>query len=194
MSAQKKLLCALASVLLSTLWICPSLKAQLEVAHLSSKGTSANGFGAFLHVGIPVSQGGEVTGEAAFYTFTDHEKHLGMAPFFVGYRHTFDGSGAGWYTEPAAGYTIGATDIQKTDANGNLLYDNSGKEIDQKLSGPIAGLTLGYIIPSATIPINFGLRYQHLFVTGGDPAQNMYSLRISWSLSAGRKMGSASAK
>lgn len=165
--------------------LTPSLHAQLEGAHLFSKGFNANGLGGFLHAGFPVSQGDEISGEAGFYYLAGHGSHIATVPFLAGYRHTLDHSGSRWYVEPFAGYTFGGTDIQKTDANGNLLYDSDGKEIDQKISGPTAGGGFGYILPSARLPLNFGLRYQHIFVSG-DPAQNILSLRVSWSVRIGR--------
>ena len=164
-----------------------SVYAQVEVAHLFSKGLSATGGGIFLHGGVPVSKAGEIGIEAGLYYFTANGSHLASAPCLVGYRHTIDGSGTGFYVEPLAGYTFGGTDIQKTDAAGNPLYNSSGGEIDQKISGPTAGMGIGYIIPSATIPLNFGLRYERVFISG-DPSQNMISFRISYSLSAGRRM------
>jgi len=163
-----------------------AVSAQVEVAHLFSKGFSATGFGGFLHIGAAISEGDELSGELGLYYFSTKGSHLAFAPVLAGYRHTFNGSGSGFYIEPAAGYTFGSTDIQKTDAGGNPLYDAAGHEVDQKISGFTAALGLGYIIPSASVPFNIGLRYEHLFVSG-DPSQNMLSLRVSYSLAIGRK-------
>ena len=174
------------SLLALSLLLCTVLRAQLEVAHLFSKGQSATGFGAFLHVGVPVSDGDEIGGELGLYYFAPGGYHMAYVPLLVSYRHTLDHSGAGFYVEPFAGYSFGATDIQKTDASGARCYDASGNAIDQKLSGPTAGLGFGYIIPSASIPLNIGLRYEHVFVSG-DPSPGVLSLRVSYSLSVGRK-------
>lgn len=163
-----------------------SLRAQVEVAHLFSKGFSATGFGTFLHGGFSLPNNGEVSLEVGLYYFGSGSNHLAFAPILAGYRHFLDGSGTGFYIEPNGGYAFGGTDIVKTDVNGSPIYDASGKEIDQKISGPVAGLGLGYILPSPTIPLNFSLRYTHLFISG-DPSQNMLSFRISWSLIGGRK-------
>jgi hypothetical protein len=174
-------------LLVLPLLIGVSLHAQIEIAHLSSKGLSATGFGLFLHAGFPVPQGDEVTAEAGFYYFAPGQYHLAFVPFLAGYRHFLDHSGARWYVEPAIGYNVGGTDIQKSDANGNLLYNSDGSQVDQKISGPVGALGVGYIIPSPTVPLNFGLRFEHVFISG-DPSQNIISFRISFSLTAARRM------
>lgn len=174
------------ALLCLTVLLTASLHAQVEVAHLFSKGFSATGFGTFLHAGFSLHNNDEVSGEIGFYFFGSGGDHLAFAPILAGYRHFMNGSGTGFYVEPSGGYAFGGTDIVKTDANGTPLYDGSGKVIDQKISGPVGGLGLGYILPSPAIPLNFGLRYTHLFITG-DPSQNMLSFRVSWSLLAGRR-------
>ncbi len=181
MIINKKLVSFCLSILISAV-----LHAQVEAAHLFSKGSSATGFGLFLHAGAPVSTADEVSGEAGLYYFSPDGSHMAFAPILLGFRHTLDRSGTGFYLEPVAGYSFGGTDIQKTDASGAPLYNSSGNEIDQKIAGVTAGMGFGYIIPSASLPLNFGLRYEHLFVSG-DPSQNMISFRISYSLAAARR-------
>jgi hypothetical protein len=83
--------------------------------------------------------------------------------------------------------TFGGTDITKTDAGGNIVYDNAGNAEDENLSGPTAGLGFGYIIPRASLPLNIGLRYEHIFVSG-EPSQGILALRISWSLLTARRL------
>jgi hypothetical protein len=164
------------------------LQAQIEVAHLMTKGMSSTGFGAYIHGAFPVGKGDDINIEAGLYYFTPSGTHVAFIPLLLGYRHTFDNSGAGFYVEPFGGYSIGATDIQQMDAAGNNIYNSDGTSKDVKLSGATAGLGFGYIIPSAKVPINFGLRYEHIFVTGGGPAQSLLALRVSWSLLAGRRL------
>ncbi len=166
-----------------------AVHAQLEVTQLlPHKGQSATGFKAPIFIsGFPVSKGDEISGEAGFDYFAPGQSHLVMVPLLVGYRHTFDGSGTRFYIEPLAGYTIGGTDIQKVDANGNPLVNSDGSEVDQKVSGPTAGLGFGYIIPSSKYPVNFGLRFEHTFVSG-DPSPSLLSFRISWSVLTGRRL------
>ena len=171
----------------SALLMTASLHAQLEATQLFMKGNSITGVGAFLHVGFPVSKGDEISGEIGFDYFSPNTHHIVFAPFLVGYRHTFDHSGAGWYAEPVAGYAVGGTDIVKTDANGNTIYNSEGVAEDEKTGGPIVGLGFGYIIPNPRYPINFGLRYEHIFVSG-DPSPNMLAFRISWSVLTGRRL------
>lgn len=173
------------------LFACTSLNAQVELAHLSSKGFSATGFGAFLHAGGFVSDADEIGGDAALYFFSANDSHIAFAPILATWRHSLNRTGAGIYLEPVLGYTFGGTDIQKTDAAGNPLVNSAGKEVDQKVNGFTAGLGFGYIIPSAVIPLNIGLRYEHIFVSG-DPSLNNISLRLSYSLIIGKRMGGQS--
>jgi len=80
-----------------------ALHAQIEVAHLTTKGLSSA------------------------------DAHLLFLPLLVSYRHAFGPNGTGFYLEPLAGYTIGSTDIQQTNANGTQTDD-------LRASGPAAGL------------------------------------------------------
>ena len=182
MNASKKFYLFLIGVSLSA-----SLHAQLEIAQIFTKGQSHTGFGANLHVGFPVSKGDEISGEAGFYYFAPGQTHMILVPLLVGYRHTFDHSGAGWYVEPFAGYSAGGTDIPRLDAIGNPVYNSDGTAVDQSLNGPTTGIGFGYIIPNPKLPLNIGLRYEHTFVSG-DPSANILALRVSWSLLTGRRL------
>jgi hypothetical protein len=179
MTAKRKISLLCVSLVLST-----ALSAQIEVTHLFSKGLSATGFGAFLRVGVPIASGDEISGDLGFQYFSTNGNNLLVLPLLAGYRHYFDGSGSGLYLEPMAGYSFGATDIQKTDQYGNGIYDGSGHQVDVKISGATAGLGFGYLIPS--FPLNLGLRYIHLFVSG-DQAQNIVSFRVSYALAFARR-------
>jgi hypothetical protein len=169
-------------IILSFQFFVHPAHAQLEVARMISKDFSAFGFGSFLNIGVGINPADEITGEVGFYYFNSNSNNAILVPFLVGYRHTLDGSGTGFYLEPSAGYNFGATDIQKTDAAGSPIYSN-GNEVDQKVSGPMAGLAVGYIFQ---FPINLGLRYEHVFVPG-DIQQNLVSLRVTYYLSFGRR-------
>jgi Autotransporter beta-domain len=169
------------------LCVSATLHAQIEVARLLTKGESATGFGTYLHAGFPIGQADEISGEVGLYYFAPGSSHLAFLPLLAGYRHTLNGSGTGWYLEPFAGYSWGGSDIEKTDANGNVLYNSDGSVQDQKISGATAGLGFGYLVPSASVPLNIGLRFEHIFVSG-DPAQSLLSLRISWSLLTARRL------
>jgi hypothetical protein len=161
--------------------------AQIEVAHLQSKNFNATGFGGFLNFAIPLTDADAVTIEGGLYYFSNNGYHEAVAPVLVGYRHLFSDYDYGFYAEPFAGYSFGATDIQKLDANGNALYKPNGNELDQKVTGATAGLGFGYLFQqSGPIRFNIGLRYEHVFVSG-DPVLNIFSLRISHSFSFGRR-------
>ena len=167
-----------------------SLHAQLELAQLITKGHSATGMGGNLHVGFPVAKGDEISGEMGVYYFAPDQSHLIFVPFLLGYRHTLDHSGTRWYIEPFAGYSIGGTDVPKLGATGQPILNSDGSEVDQKLSGATAGLGIGYILPNPTLPLNFGLRYEHTFVSG-NPSPSILALRISWSVLTARRLAGA---
>ena len=164
--------------------LATALSAQIEVTHLFSKGLAATGFGAFLRVGIPIPSQDEISGELGFQYFSTSGHNLLVLPLLVGYRHYFGGKGSGIYLEPTAGYSFGASDIQKTDANGSGLYDDLGHAVDLKVSGLTAGLGVGYLIPN--FPLNIGFRYLRLFVSG-DPSQNIISFRAAYALGAAHR-------
>jgi hypothetical protein len=164
-----------------------TLHAQIEVTQLLMKGQGATGIGGFFHGGFPVGKGEEIGLEAGFDYFAPGQSHLIFVPLLAGFRHFFDRSGTRWYIEPFAGYTIGNTDIQKVDASGNPVFNSDSSEVDEKPSGPTAGLGFGYILTSPKYPVNFGLRFEHVFVSG-EPSASLLSLRVSWSLFAARRL------
>jgi hypothetical protein len=174
-------------IVIACFFLRAKTEAQVEVAHLFSKGYSATGFGTFLHVGVPLPSQDEISAELGLYYFGRTGNHMIYVPVLVGYRHFFNTGGAGLYIEPFLGYSFGATDIPKTDSLNQIVYNSSGNEMDQKASGLTAGLGCGYVIPSAKFPLNIGLRYQRIFVTGGDPGINTISLRLSFALYYGRR-------
>jgi hypothetical protein len=164
-----------------------TLHAQVEAAHLFTKGESSTGYGIFIRPGFPIGKADEISVEAGLDYFTHDVSHIADIPLLMGYRHTLNGSGAGFYLEPFAGYTFGGTDITKMDAEGNIVYNNAGNAEDENLSGPTAGLGFGYIIPRASLPLNIGLRYEHIFVSG-EPSQDILALRVSWSLLTAKRL------
>ncbi|MCR8557763.1 hypothetical protein KXD93_08930 [Mucilaginibacter sp. BJC16-A38] len=171
---------------LSALFLClfSVSYAQIEVAHLSSKNFSATGFGGFLNFSIPISQTDAAIVEGGVYVFSSGGYHEAVAPVLAGYRHLFSAyDDYGFYVEPVVGYTFGGTDIQAYKGD-TPLYKPNGDQLDQKVSGPDAGLGFGYLFQeSGRIRFNISLRYEHAFVTGGDPSLNIIALRISHSFS-----------
>lgn len=141
-------------------------KAQIEVAHISSKDFSAFGIGGFLNFSIPVSEANYVTLDGGVQYFKDkNTMELVLVPVLIGYRYTLDQTGSGFYIEPNAGYTFSVSD-----------YGN--------YAGPVAGVGVGYLITLGNVPLNFGLRYEHSF---GKPPTNVFALRIAHSLFFGRR-------
>ena len=150
-----------------------------------SKGLSSTGFGGFLNFSIPVSPTSSDAAivEGGVFVFSKDGSHAAVAPVLGGYRYMLAQGDNGFYAEPVAGYTLGATDIQEYDANGNALTKPNGDQQDRKVSGFDTGLGFGYLFEqSGPIRFNISLRYEHTFVTG-DPALNVISLRISHSFS-----------
>jgi hypothetical protein len=164
-----------------------ALHAQMEVTQLIMKGQSATGLGGFFHGGFPLAKGDEISLEAGFQYFSPGQSHLIFIPLLAGYRHFFGQKGTGWYIEPFAGYVLGNTDIQKLDGSGDPIYNSDSTDVDQKASGPAAGVGFGYILPSASLPLNFGLRFEHVFVSG-DPSASILSFRVSWCVFAARRL------
>ena len=174
--------------------------AQIEVArlmtktivpdgfgHLVSQNLSATGFGAFLNLGFSVREAGSVSAEGGFYYFKIDDNNIAIAPVLIGYRQVFTGNDYGFYLEPLAGYTFGGTDLQKSNALGNPLYQSNGNQLDQKVAGATTGIGFGYLFqPSGRIRFNLGIRYEHTFVTG-DPSLNIFSIRLSHAFSFGRR-------
>lgn len=179
--------------LLIMLFFSATLKAQLEGAYLKSRDFSGFGGGGFLNLAIPVPSGNFITVEGGAYYFgNSNDDHVALIPVLLGYRlmlntnssgYYDDEGSSGFYVEPVAGYTFGGTDIQRTDALGQPVTNSSGDYVDEAAKGPTAGLVFGYIF-TGRLAFTIGLRYEHVFVSP-DPTLNMFSLRISHTLSLG---------
>jgi hypothetical protein len=173
--------------------VSASLHAQLEVAQLFTKGQSATGFGANLHVGFPVPKGNEISGEIGMYYFAPGQSHTVLIPLLLGYRYTFNHSGTGWYAEPFAGYSFAGTDVPRIDAHGNPIINSDSSAAYQNPSGATAGLCIGYILSNPRLPLNFGLRFSHVF-TSDDPSPSVLAFRVSWSVLTARHLGTQTNK
>lgn len=166
---------------LFVLFACHTSHAQIEVDHLFTKGFSATGFGGFLNFAVQTSDADFVTTEIGLGYFSSNDNNIALAPLLVGYRYTLDRTGLGFYVEPNAGYSFGATDIQ--------LVDNLGDFRDANVAGPAAGAAFGYLFPlTSGIQFNLSLRYEHIF--GSDLAPNTISLRIAHAITFGRRESS----
>lgn len=167
---------------------CFFVNAQAEGAYVDMKTFKAFGFGGHLNFKFPVTEGGSITTEAGIYLFKYQDRNALVLPLLLGYQYTLDGSGTGFYVEPLAGYTLGGTDWDREDENGNTIYqvvDDVAVTENQKVKGITAGLAAGYIFNGRT-PITLGLRYDRVFVAS-DPAVNLFGLRITWPLFGGHK-------
>ena len=165
-----------------------SVNAQLEGAYINLKTFKAIGYGGHLNFKFPISEGGYLTTEGGFYLFKKNESNVAVAPVLLGYQHTLDRSGTGFFVEPLAGYTFGGTDITKVDEEGNdvtvVNRDGVGEYVNQSVKGITGGLAAGYIF-SGNTPLLVGLRYERVFVSN-DPGVNLVGVRITWPLFGGK--------
>jgi len=175
------------TLLAISFFFCAAVNAQLEGAYLKTMHISKFGMAGFLNFAIPINDADAATAEVGVYYFgfNNYSDQAVVVPIIAGYRHTFNGEGDGLYIEPFAGYSIGATDIPRTDKDGNIVYTN-GNEQDERINGIAAGAVFGYIFPGS-FRFNIGLKAQHIFTFSGDPAANIISLRLSHSLHFGRR-------
>jgi hypothetical protein len=167
------------------LWVA-SADGQLEVSRLSTKGYSGVGIGAFINTGFIINRADVLTSEGGFVFY--HGLTTTPLPL-IGYRHTFNGSGTGWYIEPQLGYTLIASDLLPADSlklppGEKLSYDHP------LTSGFNTGFALGYIFPGR-LGLNLGARYEHFFMTGGNPEVNELSLRLTHTIICGGRRTAA---
>lgn len=179
-------------LLAASLLLFATANAQVEGAYMTTKNFKGFGFGGHLNFKFPVTDAASLTAEAGVYILkqpnhpVEDEANVVLVPMLVGYQYTVDGSGTGFFVEPLAGYTIGGSDINKYDENGNLRWDTArGRYVNQSVQGLTAGLAAGYITRGAT-PVTLGLRYERVFVSG-DPGLNVVALRVQWPLFGGRR-------
>lgn len=160
--------------------------AQIEVAHISVNDFKAIGFGGFLNFCLPVSEANYMTIEGGLQYFKNKdEEDLALVPVLIGYRYTLNQSGTGFYVEPNAGYSFGASTIGKYNEVGSPISDGNGGWAYEKVAGPTAGIGFGYLFePGGRIQFNLGLRYEHSF---GNAGTNGFAFRISHAFTFGRK-------
>lgn len=113
--------------------------AQLDVFHvLGRAGKSYEpgyGIGTFLKVSVAASKANEVTLEGGFNTFDGGD--AGSAFVKLGYLHTLDRSGNGFYTEPQLGYSFfGLRD--------DPVLSSVNNKVTKSMVGPMATLNIGY--------------------------------------------------
>src|SRR3978361_1220120 len=134
---------SLAAMLL--LSILSKSHAQIEVDKFMGTKNGSHyglGIGAFIKVAIPISEAASLTPEVglvfAFLKDGGDQGQDGTAicPLKLGYRYTVNGSGTGFYVEPAIGYNIyGVTSY----------LDNNGYTQNEKFNGAILSAGVGYL-------------------------------------------------
>ena len=161
-------------------------RAQVEIAHVNVKGFSSTGFGVFLNFSQPISQASTLTLEGGLQYFVNRfSEDLGLIPVVLGYRYTLGGNETGIYVEPAAGYNLGSSTIAKFNTNRSPVVDANGNQVYEKVSGPVAGLGVGYLLPPVgRFQFNVGLHYKYTFA---DARSNVLALRVAHSFSFSRR-------
>lgn len=154
-----------------------SVNAQLEIAKLIGKNSAdyKTGFGGFLKFGYPVSDAADVSLEVGALFFSEKQGNgygIGVLPVKLGYRYTFNGTGAGFYGEPQIGYN----------AYGVNSHDVNGYNVDDKFHGIVVGAGVGYLFPSLYgIQFDLGLRYESILYKGN--SVNCIGLRLTHNFS-----------
>lgn len=163
------------SLLLSVMLINKAT-AQIEIAKLLGKNSSdyLPGVGAFLKFNLPVTAAGDISIEGGALAFLDkeypEEYAIVMVPLKIGYRHTLNGTGTGFYAEPQIGYNLFGVDYYY-DYN---TYDN----VEKKITGFIWSAGTGYLFkPSRRLQFDLGLRYESVIYKGG--SKSFIALRLS---------------
>lgn len=158
-------------------------KAQLGVVKLVGKNTKDYKPGAsfFIKTGFPVNEGSDFTIEAGANLFPLGENYFSltgtaMCPLKIGYRHTLNQTGEGFYIEPQAGYNLyGVTS----------LYDDRDEIINLKYHGLVLAAGAGYLFTLLKQPFDLNLRYETVIAHGG--SNNFISLGISRFISFGKR-------
>ena len=159
-------------------FVVSKIQAQLEVATMLGKYKAHHsfGYGAFLNFGKQVTDAGYATLEIAATIFPDvgsgGQDGIAVIPVLVGYKHTLNGSGLGFYIQPQIGY--------------NIVGTISNEYVDETFHGGFAwAATLGYLFPPNKIQFDIGLKYESVLHSGG--AINFLALRIAHSFIFGRR-------
>jgi hypothetical protein len=166
--------------------------AQVDFAHLVSKGSAGFGWGfgggAFLEWGLPLAHGDKIIVEPSNYFFGNKGHWVFIFPILTGYRHILSSKGYGLYVQGVTGYTIGSTAIVKTYSSGEPVTNARGDTLMQKGHGFTAGLGIGYLFSSRGFWNDYSLelRYENVF-NGGYPKIAMLSLRYVYTMSFRRR-------
>jgi len=150
--------------------------AQLDVALLLGERSKSLdlpiAFGGFLKLGVPISLADEISVEASNLTWGE-----GEAGYFVGklgYVHTLNREGYGWFIEPQLGYAFVGSDP--------LFSDNNGTG---DFKGVIGSMSAGYRFGQDRAKWDLSLRYENVF-TNNVGRISILGLRFTRSFGIGR--------
>jgi hypothetical protein len=144
-----------------------SADAQIEVLTVLNPKSESKyivGFGAMLKFGIPVQDNADqvnIEVGVKYIPEIEYPESYGIAyiPVKIGYMYSLDRSGTGFYAEPQIGYSVyGARSYQ----------DMNGADVDEKIKGPVSGVSFGYLFPSEKIiQLDLSHRYENVFYKQG---------------------------
>lgn len=164
------------------LFLLIQAKAQIGAKKLVGPGTKdySLGFGAFIKMGVPVSDGDDVTleGGVDIFPLKGYGLDYGtiMTPLKLGYRYTLDRTGQGFYVEPQLGYNVYGL---------SALPDDNGNDVELKYHGIVLAAGAGYLFTVGGSPVDLNLRYETVIAHGG--SNNSISLGISRYFSFGKR-------
>ncbi len=154
--------------------------AQIEVAKIIGKNSEKYGvgFGAFLKLAFPISEGDDISVEIGASIFREKNSStngLAYVPLKLGYRYSINRTGSGFYVEPQMGYNV---------YGAYTTYDQT--YIDKKINGFVGSATAGYLFqPIGNITFDLGLRFETIQFNGG--SANSVAIRLSHYINLGRK-------
>ena len=165
------------------LFLVTDLYSQVEVAQMfSHKGRSYGlGYGAFLKVAYPISEGDDVSLELGARAFS--EKGTGWVdgvlacPLKLGYRYTLDRSGEGFYIEPQLGYNVYGVE--------SYYDDTAYKTVNVKFHGIVAAAGVGYLFRPSRHQVDLGLHIETVFYK--QQSVTCISLRLTENISFRKK-------
>jgi hypothetical protein len=163
-------------------FIAIQTQAQLGVVKMIGNNTSNYnlGYGAYIKMGYPISEGSDVTVQVGAYLFvlndgSTQEDGTAVVPLTVGYRYTLNRKGTGLYIEPQAGYNLYG--VSSVNVNGNT--------VNLHYHGGILGAGVGYLFPIKYCPLDLNLNYQTIIDHGG--STNYINLGLAVYLSFKRR-------
>ncbi|WP_207496994.1 hypothetical protein [Aridibaculum aurantiacum] len=167
--------------LVALLFIATQSYAQLSVIKMVGNDTEDYklGAGLYLKAGYPITEGDDITFEAAAYLFSlyDNSYTYGtiMVPAKFGYRYTLNRKGNGFYVEPQVGYNL----------FGITALNVNGRAREFKYNGVVLGASTGYLFSLWSSPLDLNLHFETIRAKGG--SNNYFRLGLVFPFSLKRR-------